>query len=395
MKILFLSHRIPYPPTKGDKLRAFNIIKHLCKEHEIYLVSLYDDKKDKKYLPGLKQFCRESSFFYLNPWLAKIKGFFCLFFNQPVTLGYFYSRKMQRKVKDYIKTKSIDLIFVYSSSVAQYVMDQDLKKIIDFVDCDSSKWKQYSAIAGFPLSFIYSREHRLLRDYEKRIAQAFDHSIVATEGEKKEFAEFISTEKFTAVANGVDTGFFKPVFAPQEKKLIFTGAMDYFANIDGIIYFCNEILPLIRERIPEVKFYIVGSNPARSVRALSNGKDIFVTGFVEDIREYLKDDAICVIPLRVTQGIQNKVLEAMASGLSVVITSKAVLGLKPQADKNVLVADNPQDFASKVIMLLEDGDLRRRLGELARKYVEENYNWERNISKLDEILKSMVKKYVI
>lgn len=386
MKILFLSHRIPYPPNKGDKLRAFNIIKHLAKEHEIYLLSLYDDKKDNEYLSVLGQFCKESDFFYLNPLLAKIKEFFCLFSNKPVTLGYFYSRKMQKKVQEVIKSKGIELIFVYSSSMAQYVINENIKKIMDFVDCDSCKWQQYSKITRFPLSFVYAREHKLLRDYEKKVALNFDRSVVVTDAEKEEFAKFVNIDKISVIANGVDINFFKPNLASPEKKLIFTGAMDYFANIDAVTYFCKEVLSLIRKRFPGVKFYIVGSNPVNSIKALANGKDTFVTGFVKDVRDYLKDDAICVIPLRVAQGIQNKALEAMASGLAVVITQKALVGLKPGVDKNLLAADNPQEFSAKVIMLLEDGNLRKKLGENARKYVEENYSWEQNISKFDEIL---------
>jgi sugar transferase (PEP-CTERM/EpsH1 system associated) len=387
MKILFLCHRIPYPPNKGDKLRAFNIIKYLSKEHKIYLVSLYDNKEDKNYIPSLKQFCKESSFFYLNPWLARIKGFFFLLFNQPISLGYFYSHKMKRRVRGLIKTRELDLAYVYSSSMAQYVMNEDRKKIMDFVDCDSAKWGQYSKFSGFPLSWVYKREQNLLEAYEKKITQNFDRFIVATEGEKKEFSRFLETDKFIVLHNGVDTDFFRQVLQTQAKNLIFTGEMNYFANIDGVIYFCKEVLPIIRKKFPEVKFYIVGRNPTHSVRALSRMEGIFVTGFVEDTREYFKNSAISIVPLRIAQGVQNKVLEAMASGLSVVTTSKAISGLKPQADKNVLVADNPQDFANKVIMLLEDSDVRRRLGEGARRYVEENYNWERNLSELKELIR--------
>jgi len=386
MKILFLCHRVPYPPNKGDKLRAFNIIKYLSKEHEIYLVSLYDDKKDRRYLSGLEQFCRESSFFYLNPLLAKIKGFFCLLFNQPISLGYFYSRRMKSKVNDLIKTKKPDLVYVYSSSMAQYVMNEDTKKIMDFVDCDSAKWGQYSRYARLPLSLVYAREQRLLEAYEKKIAREFDRFIVATEAEKNEFSRFLDIEKFIVLHNGVDADFFRFVPLAQEKRLIFTGEMNYFANIDGVIYFCKEILPIIRKKVPEVKFYIVGRNPTHSVKVLARMEGVFVTGLAEDTREYFKNAAVSVVPLRIAQGIQNKVLEAMASGLSVVTTSKAISGLKPGAEKNLLVADNPQDFAAKVIMLLEDSDSRKRLGEGARRYVEENYNWERNLSGLKEVL---------
>lgn len=387
MKILFIAHKMPYPPNKGEKVRAFNIIRHLSRSHEICLVSLCGGKDDRKYEGELKKFCKEVHLFAWEPFLAGVRAGLCLLLGIPATLGYFYSSGMKKKIGELINSRKFDRIFVYSSSMAQYVTDAGVAKIMDFVDCDSAKWLQYSKIAFFPMSFIYAREHELLRDYEKRIAQSFDRSIVVTEAEKREFAKFVSTEKFSVISNGVDTEFFKPIPAAPGNKLVFTGAMDYFANIDGVIYFCRDILPLVKRVVPDVKFYIVGSRPARSVRALDNGNDVIVTGFVDDIREYLKSDAVSVVPLRVAQGIQNKILEAMASGLAVVATSKAAAALKEGADKNIAVADTAESFAGHAIRLLGDDDLRRRMGELARKYAEDNYSWQVCLSRLDDIIR--------
>ena len=389
MKILFITHRIPYPPNKGEKVRAFNIIRHISAHHDVYLASLYDDNNDSQYMSELKKFCREVYLFRLNPSIAKVKAALCLLLGIPATVGYFNSRKMKIKIDKLLASQKFNLIFAYSSSMAQYVMDADIPKIMDFVDCDSAKWDQYSKTARFPSSFVYAREHELLKKYEKEIAEKFNKQLVVTEAEKKEFSAFTPVDRFKVLTNGVDTGFFKVSQQDAGKRLIFTGAMDYFANIDGVAYFCKEIFPLVKKAHPDVEFYIVGYRPTTAVRALAGIEGVTVTGSVTDVREYLDKASVCVVPLRIAQGVQNKILEAMASGLPVVATSKVLPGLNAKPDRDLLVADEPADFAKKVIMLLENMSLRKEMGTSARKYVEENHNWDKNLGKLDDVLKEL------
>lgn len=391
MKIIFICHKIPYPPNKGEKVRAFNIIRHLSKGHDICLVSLYDGKGDPAYKPELGELCKEVYLFPINRLVGKIKAALYLLSGIPATIGYFHSRKMKAKIEELIRSQRFDLVFAYSSSMAQYVMNADIQKIMDFVDCDSAKWGQYSKIAGFPLSLVYAREHDLLQEYEKKIAEKFDKLLVVTEAEKKEFFSFIATDKFMVIQNGVDTDFFR--FSPhgEQKRLIFTGAMDYFANIDGVSYFCKEIFPLIKKAHPDAEFYIVGHRPTASVRALAGIEGVKVTGSVADIREYLSGASVCVVPLRIAQGVQNKILEAMASGLPVVTTSKVLSGVNAQPGKDLLVADESSDFAEKVNALLESAALRQEIGDNARKYVIENHNWDKNLDKLDGMINGLVR----
>lgn len=393
MKIIFLSHKMPYPPNKGEKIRAFNIIKHLSKYHEIYLVSLYDDKKDSEYIYELGKYCKKVYSFYLNPVVAATNGLFSIFLHKPITLGYFYSRKLKARVDELIDSENFDLIFVSSSSMAQYVDSVNAKKIIDFVDCDSAKWKKYAEFSKFPMSWIFDREHRLLREYEKTIAANSDRSIITTQKEKDEFANFLNTDKFSVIANGVDANFFKIKNQSHDRRLIFTGMMDYFANVDGMVYFCDDILPLIKTGIPDVELYIVGNKPTMSIRNLAKIKGVFVTGFVNDIRKYLEMATVAVVPLRITQGIQNKILEAMASGLAVVSTSKAAAGLEAKNDIDLFLADTPEEFSKTVVMLLKDEGLRKKAGSSARQYVEKNHNWDVNLSPLDDILTSIVRPH--
>jgi polysaccharide biosynthesis protein PslH len=389
MKILFLAHRIPYPPDKGDKTRAFHIIKRLSEKHAIYLVSLYDDKNDSRYIPGIGKYCEESHIFYLNPFTAKIRGLSYLLENRPASLGYFYLKKVKDKVRELLSAEKFDAIFVYSSSMGQYVDGvKGIKKIIDFVDCDSAKWKQYGRFKRFPSGLLYSREGALLRKWEMHAAREFDRSIVSTQPEKQEFSVFMAAQDFTVMPNGVDTEHFTPGETSQPEKLVFTGDMGYFANIDGVIYFCREILPLIRRSVPGVEFYIAGRNPSKEVIQLGETEGVFVTGFVEDIRVHLKSASAAVVPLRIAQGVQNKILEAMASGLPVISTSKALSGLDARDGREILVADTPDTFASTVVRLLEDSALRKEIGTAARRHVQDHHSWQNNLSVLDDIVAS-------
>ncbi|MFX0200723.1 MAG: glycosyltransferase, partial [Candidatus Hodarchaeota archaeon] len=233
---------------------------------------------------------------------------------------------------------------------------------------------------------------------EKRINQLFDYSVFVSRDEADLFSMlYPEAENLSVIPNGVDHEYFHPskafgdqyaVSEIQHPALLFTGAMDYHANVDGVIWFCKEILPLIKKEIPEVRFYIVGSNPSPKVQALSTDDGVEVTGFVEDIRPYYQEADLCVIPLRLARGVQNKVLEAMAMEKPVVTTKKALYGIRATPEEHTLVADDPLTFASLVLGLLRDGSRARQLGHHAREFVRDNYDWPSNIKKLEEILLS-------
>ncbi|MDD5174456.1 MAG: TIGR03087 family PEP-CTERM/XrtA system glycosyltransferase [Candidatus Omnitrophica bacterium] len=388
MKILFLCHRIPYPPNKRDKLRAFYILKHLSKNNEIYLVSLYDDKKDKRHETALRKYCREVHIFYANPLFSKLKAFFWLLLFRSATAGYFYSGRLGKKTRQLARERSFGAVFVCSSSMAQYAADLRAGiKIIDFVDCDSAKWGQYGAFHPFPASLIFALETRRLSAYEKNVIGKFDHALVTTDMEKRRFSEFVRIDKFTVVENGVDVNFFRPIEQASGNKIIFTGAMDYFANVDGVIIFCRKALPLIRREVPGADFYIIGPNPVRAIRSLAAIPGVHVTGFVEDLRNYFGKASVCVVPsFRIAAGIQNKMLEAMASAIPVVTTSAAASSLKAAAYSCISIADSAEEFARRTITLLRDRELAGRMGHSGRRYVEAYHDWGRNLSVLDKML---------
>lgn len=395
-RILYLAHRIPYPPNKGDKIRSFNEVKHLSQSHTIDLICLADDPEDLKYQTKLEQFCSQVKIFPLNTLTAALRGGISLVMGRTISQGYFYSKQLQRVFDNWILKNDYDAIVCFSSPMAGYIFNSRLLSgltnrpylIMDFCDLDSDKWLQYSRESGFPKNILFKVEGKRLLEFEVAVNKVFDKSVFVSEKEADLFKTNCSSVKnVQVVTNGVDFDFFSP--GPEtmladfsHPMLMFSGAMDYHANVDGVKWFCREILPIIRRAVPGVHFYITGSNPHPEVKKLGNKKDIFVTGFVDDIRTYYRAADICVIPLRMARGVQNKVLEAMATGKPVVTTSKAIQGINAVPDRDLISADTSDEFAGAVISLLKDTNKRKAFGRIARGFIKENHNWSKSLKQL-------------
>ena len=280
---------------------------------------------------------------------------------------------------------------VFSSCMAQFLPpDQTGFKIIDFTDVDSDKWLQYAEHVKSPLSIIYRLESKKLKKYEISLAPLYDCCTVISEAEERLFRSYSKRFVLCTVPNGVDLEYFQAKMkVPAEPTLIFMGVMDYYANVDGVLYFHDQILPHIRRVIPKVKFIILGGNPTRAIRRLGRSKNVSITGYVQDVRSFLSQATACVVPLRIARGVQNKVLEAMAIGLPVVATSRAVEGIDAHPGKNIIVADDPMEFAAKTVELLSDDQLQRRISQNARQLVEDKYKWNNCLQKLDLILETI------
>ena len=407
MKLLYLAHRIPYPPNKGDKIRSFNEIKYLSRFYEIHLVCLADNPDDIQHKKKLFKFCSKVHVDPLDTRVAKIRGIVSLISGKSVTAGYFHSRKLQKLVDDLLSREHYDAILCFSSAMAEYLFcsirardlfypkNGKIRLAMDFCDVDSDKWLQYSKNSSFPASVVFALENKRLLEYEKKINRSFHRSIFATHRELELFHRlFPGAINTFSVFNGVDFEYFSPS-ASYEKLLqknlygpvlLFTGAMDYHANIDGVLWFADCILPLIHKRFPQARFVIVGANPAPKITDLKRRNGIVVTGFVEDIRPYYEVADVCVIPLRLARGVQNKVLEAFAMAKPVVATAKAADGIGARAYKHLLVEDSNSLFADAVIKILNNPADGIKLGEKAREFVIENFNWSKNMKILQNII---------
>jgi sugar transferase (PEP-CTERM/EpsH1 system associated) len=388
--LLFLAHRIPYPPNKGDKIRSFNMLKYLAGRYRVHLGAFIDNPVDWRYVNDLERFCVNTCFRRIDPFTARLRSLKGFLSGEPLTLPYCYDRHMRQWVNNVLAGTPTTRVFVFSSGMAQYVRTPGVggvRRLIDFADVDSDKWRQYSERKHWPISWIYRREASKLLEYERAVAAEYDASLFVSAEECELFRRLAPEVQghVVSVENGVDVEYFFPEavaenpYAETERVLVFVGAMDYWANIDAVRWFAKHVFPDIHELVPESRFYIVGSNPAEAVRRLSRQAGVTVTGPVRDIRPYLAHACMSVAPLRIARGIQNKVLEAMAMDKPVLATTPAAVGLDPESKNRLLIADEPQELVKLAVDRLTCPDTG---GAGYRQHICRRYSWGKNLEKL-------------
>jgi sugar transferase (PEP-CTERM/EpsH1 system associated) len=390
MRVLFLSQRVPYPPTKGDKLRAYHHLKAIASKHDVHLFTLADDPEDLAHERVLRSVCTEVTISRINPRLARLLSLRVLGSGKPLTIPYFYSANLAAKVTAALQTGSYDRVFVYCSSMAQYVAGAQVPVLLDLVDVDSDKWQQYADHSGFPLSTIYRREAACLRDYERQICQRMSRVIVTTEREAKLVHHICDRHRVEVIHNGVDADYFQICDrqpTPQ-RSIVFTGDMSYFPNQQAVAWFTYNVMPLIRRSLPGVRFTIVGRNPDKAVQQLATVPGIEVTGFVPDVRPYLKRAQVSIAPMFIAAGVQNKILEAMACEIPVVAMPLALQGLSAGTAALVESANTAEQFADKCLSFLLNDELTRLRGFASRRQVIADYSWNRSAERLLEHLEA-------
>jgi sugar transferase (PEP-CTERM/EpsH1 system associated) len=397
MRILLLTHRIPFPPNKGDKIRSFNLLSYLSRRHEVYVASLIDDEQDLLHVAQLRKCVRGFVYEFIGRKLRPLLSTRGVLRGRSITVTYFYSWRLQRRIDALIDTVPFDCLFCFSSPMAEYVFRsrhatgriRAALRVMDLIDIDSCKWRQYAHQAAFWKAWVYRLEATHLSEYEQRIARLFDHLFVVTERERRDFPDITEASRLRALANGVDLEFFTPQSQPIKQMagtlLVFTGVMDYWPNVEGVTWFVHRILPQVQQSVPDARLYIVGNRPTPDVQRLARSKGVSVTGYVEDIRDYLAAASVCVAPLRMARGIQNKVLEAMAMGKPVVSTAQAFEGIEAVAGEDLVVAEGEEDFARAIVGLLRDTGRAERIGAHARACMEAHYRWDLNLGRLSEI----------
>lgn len=394
--LLLLVHRIPYPPNKGDKIRSFHLLKALSERYQVHLGCFYDDDFDRQYISRLQQWCETVCCLKLSKWRAMLSGLSGFISAKAITLPYYYQRQMAAWVSQTQARYGIQKVLVYSSSMAQYADGANfaqLTRVIDFVDIDSDKWRQYAAKSAGVKKWFYQREARLLQQYELAICQRFDRSLFVSEDEASAFRHLLAPDlqsKVLSLLNGVDTDYFSPD-APitcAENSLpanfiVFTGAMDYWANVDAVCWFCQHVWPVLRRHQPELQFWIVGGNPTADVQALSRQSGVVVTGRVADVRPYLAAARFAVAPMLIARGIQNKVLEAMAMNKAVVCSPMAMEGINAPLNANALVADGVEQFSKACLQLLA-----AQPAPANRQWILEHFTWPRTLAALPHLIEA-------
>jgi sugar transferase (PEP-CTERM/EpsH1 system associated) len=391
--LLFLVHRIPYPPNKGDKIRSYHLLKHLAKNYRVFLGTFVDDADDWQHLPRVKALCAGSHFARLNPKLARVRSLGALLANRSLSLDYYRDAGLQQWVASTMKTENISRVLVFSSAMAQYAEPYPAaRRVVDFCDVDSDKWRQYAEQKAWPMSMLYGHEARQLLAYERKVARETDAALFVSAPEAELFRALApeSDARIGFFNNGVDTEYFTPdaiyvsPYPVGAQVIAFAGAMDYWPNVDAVQWFANEIFPGVRARYPNALFYIVGARPSAAVEKLGELPGVRVTGTVPDVRPYVAHAACSVAPLRIARGIQNKVLEAMSMAKTVIVSPQALEGIQAEVGRELLLADGATAFLDACRQALQTP--QPALGIAARARVEARYGWAANLAQVDRLL---------
>ena len=394
-ELLYLVHRIPYPPNKGDKIRSFHLLRHLAQRYRIHLGAFVDDPADWTQGEVLRRWVEgELCLLPLSRRRALLRSLSGLVTGRPLTLPYYRDGRMQRWVKARLE-QGVRRALVYSSSMAQYLLPYpEVHRVIDFVDMDSDKWRQYAGSHAFPLSLLYRREAVRLFAFERTVARVFAASLFVSPAEAELFRRQApeAAARVFAITNGVDTEYFSPdadftnPYAPGQQAVVFTGAMDYWANVDAVCWFAEAVWPALSAAHPAAVFYIVGARPEPRVQALAKLPRVVVTGAVADVRPYLAHARLAVAPLRIARGIQNKVLEAMAMARATVVSPQALEGIAARPGEEVAVADGAGEFLGRCNGLLADPARAEAMGRRARARVLADYGWDAHLARLDRLI---------
>lgn len=386
-QILYLVHRIPYPPNRGDRIRSFHWLKFLAEHADVHLAFLADQPVADETLQVLHEYCHRVTHARLGRqrWLCATAS---LIRGRTATEGLFHSRELTRTLRHWAQTTQYNLVVVYCSSMAQYLAVPELDGLpvlVDLVDVDSQKWFDYARQARGWKRWMFELEGRRMRRLESALPQRAAALMVVSEQEAALYRSFHQTEQIHAIPNGVDLEYFRPDEggeSPAAESCVFVGALDYRANVDGVEWFCREVWPGVRQRYPHAIFRLVGSNPVAAVQRLAGSPGVELVGNVADVRPYLREAAVAVIPLRVARGIQNKLLEALAMGKATIVTPQALEGVNACPGVHVCQAQTPEQWNESLTALFSSSAFRARLGQAGRRFVAEQFCWDRRFQAL-------------
>ncbi len=389
MRVLFVCHRLPFPPKRGGKIRPFNIIKHLHDQgHEVTVASLARSAEELDEGQGLREFCTDTLIETVSSGGAVLRMLARLPTPVPSSMGYFYSPRLAERINAAQKEKSFDFVFVHCSSVAGYVAGlRGPAKMFDLGDIDSQKWLLYSQFRKFPLSLGYWLEGTKLERAEQQLAKQFDYCTCTTRAELKTFDDFSTGVTSGWFPNGVDAEYFSMAAGQYDPDLVcFVGRMDYYPNQEAMQGFCQDVWPVIRQHRPATKLRIVGADPSPAIMALGKLPGVDVTGSVPDVRPHVQKAALTVAPLSIARGTQNKILESMAMGVPVVASEEAAPGVDAVSGESLLVAGKPQEYSDAILRLLGDPSQRDRISIAGRERVLTNHSWKQSMRRLDGLI---------
>lgn len=386
--LLYVVHRVPYPVDKGDRIRAFHLLRYLSRQANVHLACLADEPVSPESLSVLQRYCHRLAVVPLGParWMRAMVS---LIRGRTVSEGVFQAPALADTIREWARSTTFDASIASSSAVSPYLRLAELQSvpaIVDLVDVDSQKWLDYASAGSGWYSWLYRTEGRRLRALEQPMP-AWAHAVtLVSEAEAAIYRRFCSSGHVRAIVNGVDLDYFQPRQVNEEPACVFVGALDYRPNVDAVRWFAETVWPTIHRRIDGSKLWLVGRRPVAAVRELARQAGIEVIGPVADVRPWMAQAAAVVAPLRIARGLQNKVLEALAMGKAVVASPPALAALRVRPGKHCLRAASAAAWIKGVTRLIRNEHLRGRLGCAGRRYVEEHHHWDRCLEPLGELL---------
>jgi sugar transferase (PEP-CTERM/EpsH1 system associated) len=386
--LLYLMHRVPYPPDKGDRIRNWHLLRFLAGRARVWLGCLSDEPVSPETHVRLKELCAGVTIvpIGLERWVGALASVVA---GRTASEGAFAVAPLRRVIRVWTQEVKFDAAIASASSLVPYLRLPELRDVpavVDLIDVDSQKWLDYAAATSPPRSWLYRLEGKRLRRLEAELPTWAKAVLLVSDAEAELYRTFAMPGAVYALNHGVDLDYFRPTDGPEEPACVFVGALDYRPNVDAACWFVEAVWPELRRRRPDLKFRLVGRQPNAAVRSLAAVPGVEVVGQVPDVRPWVASSAVVVVPLRIARGVQNKVLEALAMGKACVASPAALAGVRAVPGEHLVSAATPAEWVAAVERLLDDAALRRRLGAAGRAYVEANHTWERGLQLLADVL---------
>jgi polysaccharide biosynthesis protein PslH len=387
--VLYLAHRVPFPPDKGDRIRTFQILRWLSRRCAVHLACLADEPVDPSVTEALQSVAERVAIVKIGRWSRWSGAFLSLGLGRTATEGAFASRHLVSVLEAWGRERQFHMALASASSMAPYLELPVLQKIpavVDLMDVDSQKWFDYAASSRVPKAWLYRLEGRRLRQLERQLCSRARGLILTTAAEVALFRESVGDGPVHTISNGVDLDYFHLLEPASEPRCVFVGALDYRPNVDAACWFCREVWPGVVRRRPDARVAFVGRRPAAAVVELARFPGVEVVGQVADVRPYMAKAAVVVAPLRIARGVQNKVLEGLATGKAAVASPAALCGVHAKPGEHLLAASSPEEWVEAIVRLFDNPELRATLGAAGRRYIEENHRWDRCLEPLGDLL---------
>ncbi len=399
-----LTHRLPYPPDRGDRIRSFNLLKVLASRYDVSIACTSEETVWLQHHQLLSTMAKNVAIYPISPTFSKLKIPGALLRGQAITPQWHYRQGLADTIAQWHQKDPFDAVLTFCTGMAQYTkaLMQSIEglpipyHILDLVDVDSVKWKSYAKQAMAPKKWIYAAEAKNLRKIEACQENPYDAITVVSQAEAETYQQHVTkNDKLHVVGNGVDFKYFGEQPPAKEEKqfnIIFVGVLNYLPNAQCIEWFVHNVMKPLRQRNPRVVFQVVGRHPTSKINDLGKIPGVEIIGSVPDVRQYLADASLVIAPLRIARGIQNKVLEAMSSQRTVVCSPAAAQGIKAEDGKHFFLADKPNQWVDTIDQLLKDPKQRQAVGQAAREQVIQQYSWQQALDPMIQLIENRTKK---